>query len=361
MPERLERLRKRLRRARLDALLVTKPENIRYLCGFTGSTAELLVTADGDGDVLTTDGRYAEQAADEAIEIEVIVLAGGRWLKERLANRWNLGLEADAISWQRADKIKSQVPHRVVQAPGHVEALRQRKDAPEISALRRACDVADQAFAELLGWITPGLRERDVAVRLERTMLELGADDRSFSTIVAAGANSALPHHRAGAAILARGDIVKIDFGALVDGYHSDITRMVSLGPPPAQLKDVYDVVRHAQEAGVAAARPGAESSAVDAACRDIITAAGYGDRFVHGTGHGVGLEIHEDPYLRPAAGGAAAAAGPSVTLAERMTVTVEPGVYLPGIGGVRIEDSLVVTGDSADVLTKTSKELVIL
>ena len=357
---RREALRARLAAAGIDALLVTKLVNVRYLTGFTGSAGELLVTAGAD--VLVTDGRYRQQVAAQAPDVEALIVPGAGWLAQRLGAGQRLALESDAVAWDRARALVAQLDTvDVVAGPGHVEALRQRKDDTELAALRAACAVGDQAFAELLGWLAPGMTEREVGRRLERCMVDLGAAAPAFETIVASGPNSAVPHHRPSDRVLVAGDLVKLDFGALVDGYHSDMTRMVALGDPGPALREVFDVVFAAQAAGVAVAADGVGSDTVDAACRALISDAGYADAFVHGTGHGVGLEIHEDPYLRPRQPTTAAAGGAPVTLRDRMTVTVEPGVYVEGLGGVRIEDSLVVTAGGADVMTMTPKELVIL
>lgn len=343
---RRDRLRARLADADLEALLVTTPVNVRYLTGFTGSVGRLLVT--GEGQLLVVDDRYGEQAAGEAPDVGRLVTRTDGWLGEHVPSG-RLGLESHVLAWDAARALSELVGADVVPAPHHVEALRLVKDDDELATLRRACEVTDAAFADLLGWIRPGLTERAVARRLHHALTGLGADDRAFAAIVASGPNSARPHHRAGERALAGGELVKLDFGALVDGYHADMTRMVALGDPDPQLLEVFDVVRAAQEAGLAAVTDGVAAGAVDAACREAIRDAGYGEAFPHGTGHGVGLEIHEAPGLRPEA---------RATLRPGMTITVEPGVYLPGVGGVRIEDTVAVTADGPDVLTRTPKSL---
>ena len=228
--------------------------------------------------------------------------------------------------------------------------LRAVKDDGEIDALHRACAVADRALAELIeaGGIRPGRTERQVGLDLDQRMRELGASDPSFETIVAAGPNSAIPHHRPTDAVLAAGDFVKLDFGATVDGYHSDMTRTFVLGSPADWQREIYQLVEQAQAAGRAACVVGATGDEIDAAARDVITDAGYGPQFSHGLGHGVGLQIHEAPSL--------ARESASIMVPD-MCVTVEPGVYLPGRGGVRIEDSGVIRADGYHVLTQTSKE----
>jgi Xaa-Pro dipeptidase len=242
----------------------------------------------------------------------------------------------------------------LVRAPDLVQSLRVVKDDDELAALRRACAVADSALAALIaaGGIRPGRTEREVCDDLERRMREHGADGPSFETIVAAGPNSAIPHHRPTGAVLSSGDLVKLDFGALCDGYHSDMTRTFVLGAPADWQRELYDLVAEAQAAGRAALGVDVELAGVDAASRDVINAAGRGEEFCHGLGHGVGLQIHEAPAL------AATAVG---RLAVGMTVTVEPGVYLAGRGGVRIEDTLVVRPHGAELLTLTDRELLVL
>jgi Xaa-Pro aminopeptidase len=238
-----------------------------------------------------------------------------------------------------------------VRAAGTVEALREVKDAGEIAVLRLACEAADAALTDLVerGGLRPGRTEKEVGRELDSLMLDHGADGISFETIVATGANSAIPHHRPTDALLAAGDFVKIDFGALVCGYHSDMTRTFVLSSPAQWQLDIYELVATAQSAGRAALAPGVPLKDVDAASRQVIAGAGYADNFGHGLGHGVGLQIHEAPGINAAAAG---------TLRAGSTVTVEPGVYLPDRGGVRIEDTLVVGEKTPELLTRFPKEL---
>lgn len=349
---RLTRLRARLQAEGLDALLVTRLVNVRYLSGFTGSAARLLVTADGRADALATDGRYLEQAAGETA-LDLVDSRGTEWLGERLGGRRRLGVESHALPWDDARALADALPGaEVVPAPRHVETLRRCKDDTELALVARACAATDVAYAALVTWLAPGLTEREVARRLDQELLDAGADGPAFSPVVASGPNGARPHHTPGARRLEPGDLVTLDFGAAVEGYASDMTRTVALGRPDRDLAAVYELVRAAQADGVDAARDGAEAGAVDAACRDRITAAGRGNAFVHPTGHGLGLEIHEDPILR---------SGATARLCDRMTVTVEPGVYLPGLGGVRIEDTLAVAPAGPEPLTRSPKDLVIL
>jgi Xaa-Pro aminopeptidase len=234
-----------------------------------------------------------------------------------------------------------------------VESLRTVKDDHEIALLREACGIGDQALLETLDRVAPGHTEREIARRLETSMVELGADGVAFDTIVATGPNSAIPHHRPTDREVERGDLLKIDFGALYQGYHADCTRTVVVGrEPETWQREIYEVVRSAQRAGRRALLVGADVREVDASARNVVAAGGYADQFSHGLGHGVGLEIHEAPMLGPTASG---------RLADRTPVTVEPGIYLPGRGGVRIEDTLVVRDGAPDLLTTTPKDLRVL
>jgi Xaa-Pro dipeptidase len=350
-------LRQRLRDGGLDGLLVTDLVNVRYLTGFTGSNAALLVGAGGeDGTVFCTDGRYLTQAAGQVPDLErVDGRASDLTLAERIdADRLGrVGFESHRVTVEQFDELTGRAGEAVgwQRAPGLVEALRAIKDGDEVAALRAACAAADHALAELIeaGGLRPGRTEREVALDLESRMREHGADGPSFETIVATGANSAEPHHRPTSATLRRGDLVKIDFGALAAGYHSDMTRTMVLGEPAGWQREIYELVARAQAAGRAALRPGAHLRDVDAAAREVIADAGYAEQFPHGLGHGVGLEIHEEPRLAATADG---------ELAAGMAVTVEPGVYLPGRGGVRIEDILMVRDGEPELLTTTTKAL---
>ena len=344
----------------LDALLVSDLINVRYLSGFTGSNAALLVYADGRPAVLATDGRYRTQAARQAPELEIVIeRACGRALAARAADAGahRLGFESHVLTVDAHDALAcalSDTPALLTRSAGLVEGLREVKDDGEIALLATACAAADAALTALIddGALRPGRTERQVRNDLEALLLAHGADGPSFETIVAAGANSAIPHHRPTDAVLAAGDFVKIDFGAVVGGYHSDMTRTLVLGRPADWQREIYHLVADAQRAGLRALAVGAALAEVDAAARGVITEAGYGEMFGHGLGHGVGLQIHEAPGINASAAG---------TLLAGSAVTVEPGVYLPGRGGVRIEDTLVVVGgqrDAPELLTRFPKEL---
>jgi Xaa-Pro aminopeptidase len=348
----------------LDAVLVTNLLNVRYLTGFTGSNGALLVRTDGT-DVLGTDGRYTTQAGLQAPDLELLIDRGTVPALARAAVRrgaGRLGFESHdvtvdglaALERVLADAAAGGPVPELASVRSAVEAQRAVKDDDEIESLRRACAVADQALAELAaeGALRPGRTELQVGRELDARMLALGAEAPSFETIVATGANSAIPHHRPDTTVLRDGDFLKLDFGATVDGYHSDMTRTVVLGHAADWQREIYELVAASQAAGRAALAVGADVRAVDAASRDVIAEAGHGEHFSHGLGHGVGLEIHEAPGIGPLGAG---------TLTAGMAVTVEPGVYLPGHGGVRIEDTLIVTADAPELLTLTSKELLVL
>lgn len=350
-------LRATLRDRELDALLVTNLLNVRYLTGFTGSNAALLVHADSDeGAVFCTDGRYLTQAAAQVPDLErVIDRPCDVALVERASKAGldRVGFESGHVTVDGLDGL-TEAGHGVelLRASDLVEQLRVVKDDAEVEALRMACAAADRALADLIehGGLRAGRTEKDIARELESRMLDHGAAGPSFESIVAAGANSAVPHHRPTDAVVQDGDFVKLDFGALVDGYHSDMTRTLVVGRAADWQRDLYRLVATSQAAGRAALEPGARIPDVDAAARGVIEAAGFGEQFVHGLGHGVGLEIHEAPTLSRAGDG---------TLLPGMAVTVEPGVYLAGRGGVRIEDTLVVREGAPELLTLTMKELV--
>jgi Xaa-Pro dipeptidase len=356
--DRRDDLRAKLRELELDALLVTNLLNVRYLTGFTGSNAALLVHADGeDGTLFSTDGRYLTQSARQVPDLERIV---DRPCDLTLAARAGkdgvrrAGFESHHVTVEGFDGLTAAAEGvELVRTPGLVEELRLVKDDAEVEALRMACAAADRALVGLIehGGLRPGRTEREIARELESRMLDHGADGPSFESIVAAGANSAVPHHRPTDALLHSGDFVKLDFGALVDGYHSDMTRTLVLGKAADWQLELYELVTASQAAGRSALRVGASVRDVDAASRDVIENAGYGEHFLHGLGHGVGLEIHEAPALSRTGDG---------TLFAGMAVTVEPGVYLTGKGGVRIEDTLVVRENAPELLTLTTKELVV-
>jgi Xaa-Pro aminopeptidase len=355
---RLERLQALLGDAEIDALVVSKLANVRYLTGFTGSAAVLLVTRDGARFV--TDGRYTQRAHEELdaagaraeIEIGPTAAAQRDLLVSAVAKGSRLGLEQHTVTWARQiEYVEAFTGVEIVPAGELVEGLRRVKDAGEIDRVRRACAIADDAFQALLPMLSERPTERDFAVALEFAMRERGASGNSFDPIVASGPNGSKPHHVPGDRVIERNELVVCDFGCIVEGYCSDMTRTVSIGDPGPDARHLYDVVMQSQAAGRAAVAADVECAAVDRASRDVIADAGWADAFSHSTGHGVGLEIHEAPRVATTGGD---------TLLLHDVVTVEPGVYLPGIGGVRIEDTLVVGATGAESLTLTPKDLVL-
>jgi Xaa-Pro aminopeptidase len=352
---RVDQLRSHFVAERIDALLVTSATNIRYLTGFTGSAAIAMVTPSDF--VLVTDGRYATQAPQQLSEsgcgarVE-ISSTNQREIIAGVISAGNIsavGLEADHVTWSAQQKYGSDwFPGlNLVATKGMIEKIRRSKDAGELARIEAAAMIADAALASVRSMLNNGPTELEFAGELDATMRRLGATKPSFETIVASGPNSALPHSRPTGRRISEGDLVVIDFGAVVDGYCSDMTRTIAVGEIDDTSSRMIEVVAAAQAAGVAAVRPGIAAREVDATCRRIIDDAGWAAAFSHGTGHGVGLDIHEAPGVGSTS---------DATLAVGDVVTVEPGVYLPAHGGVRIEDTVVVTPAGCRPLTHSTK-----
>jgi Xaa-Pro aminopeptidase len=353
---RISRLRERLERERLGGLLVSALSNVRYLSGFTGSEAMLLVTAQKT--VFLTDGRYKDQSADQlaqsGVEADFVIGKHSEQIKalERQTNALRtLGLEADAVSWALASKLAEELKPELKRTSKLVESLRVVKDAGEIARIERACDIADVALAQTKERLKEGVTEADFAADLDYEMRKRGAEALSFPTIVGSGPNAALPHHQPVERAIVEGELIVIDFGACFDGYHSDMTRTVCIGEPKGVSSAVLDAVAASQRAGLLAVKAGIRAGDVDKACRDSLVEAGYAEQFTHSTGHGVGLDVHEAPSV---------ADGSEEVLDANTVITVEPGVYLPGETGARIEDTVVVTPSGFRPLTKTTKDAVI-
>lgn len=349
---RRDRLRAALAVLDAAAALVTRLVNVRYLTGLVSSNAALLVPADGAA-VLATDSRYALTAERVAPDLELLI---AREAENALADRARaaglrrLAFEAHEMTVERHAALAAGGGLELVPLGRAVEEARTVKDEAEIALLARACAITGEAFDQVLPQLRPGLTERGLAILLERAMVDAGADRPAFDTIVASGPNGAIPHHEPGGRELRAGDLITVDCGACYQGYHADMTRTVALGPPAGWQREIYQLVAAAQRAGIEAAVPGAALAGIDAAARDLITAAGHGGHFTHGLGHGVGLEIHEAP---------AVGRGRPGKLDARVPITVEPGIYLPGKGGVRIEDTLVARSGagaaaSRELLTAT-------
>jgi Xaa-Pro aminopeptidase len=346
-------------RAGISSLLINQLSDLRYLCGFTGSSAALAVARKAA--CLFTDGRYTEQAAQEvtAAQVQIVAkspaVAAVEWLAAQEGVE-NAGFDpavttvASLERWKNALPVKLRKRFLVPLSASLIEPLRLVKDEEELAVMSEAARMGCQLFDHILGVLRPGIREIEVAAELEHQARLLGAEGMSFETIVASGQRSAMPHGRATTAKLPRRGFVTMDFGVILKGYCSDMTRTVYLGAPKVREREVYAAVLEAQESAVAAVRAGVSCAEVDEAARSVLRSAGLAEAFTHSTGHGVGLEIHESPRL---------GAGQKNRLQEGMVVTVEPGVYLPGQFGIRIEDSLAVTRDGGRILTPAPKALI--
>ena len=352
---RQKRLLETLSDHKFDSLLVTHPPNVRYLCGFTGSASALLIGSEGR--LFFTDGRYTQQAKEQVEGARVVisrtnpVSAAVQWLGRKRA-RHVLGVEAEHTTLAVRATLSRTLPRTVRIRPvsNLVEGQRMMKDAAELEKIRGAVLLVSGLFDHLVNSVRPGIFESDVAAELEYQARKAGAEEMSFPTIIAAGARSALPHGRASRHRIPERGFVVCDFGVILDGYCSDMTRTLYVGRPPEQDRRMYQAVRDAQQAGLDAVCAGVSADDVDRASRSVLRRAGWARYFTHSTGHGVGLEIHEPPRL---------AAGQRELLSVGMVVTVEPGAYVPEHGGVRIEDMVVVGDHGPEILTPTSKELI--
>jgi Xaa-Pro aminopeptidase len=355
---RLKRLQNTIELAKLDALLITHLPNIRYLCGFTGSAAVLVVSSRGAA--FFSDGRYAAQAREEVRGPRILIagkpplVAAAEWLAGKAVARGRqvLGIEGEHLSVAGRSRVASLLgtKFRLKQAPALVEQQRMVKDAGELERIQKAVVMGASLFDTALAAIRPGVEESAVAAEMEYAARKAGAEGMSFETIIAAGTRSSLPHGRASQARIPGRGFVVCDFGVILAGYCSDMTRTVYVGHPSREARKFYQAVRDSQEAGLEAVRPGVTVDEVDRAARNVLKKAGLGRYFSHSTGHGVGLEIHEAPRL---------ASGQPDVLRPGMVITIEPGAYVPGKWGVRIEDMVVVTERGSEVLTPTSKELI--
>jgi len=344
---RRQRLGDHLDARQVDAYLVSQPVNVTYLTGLVSSNAACLVRRDASV-VLATDDRYAEAAASLGVDVVTTRDVVGVLAEQAAERGGRLAIEQHHLTMTQGRSVQSVTEGRaeLTDSDHAVESLRAEKEPDEVAAVAQACEVSVAALRTLLAGPLLGRTEREIARDLEATMLRLGADGLAFDTIVASGPNGAVPHHRPTDRPVGRGELLTIDFGATVAGYHADCTRTVLVGSAGETWQhEIYEVVRDAQARGVAALAPHRSVAEVDAAARDVVADAGYGGFFVHGLGHGVGLQIHEPPWLT--SGG-----DPAATLSSRTTVTVEPGIYVPGKGGVRIEDTTSVGPDGVEVLT---------
>jgi Xaa-Pro aminopeptidase len=338
----------------LDAILFTNLANIRYLCGFSGSDGVLLLTREVAW--FLCDSRYTTQAAEEVRDAEVREFAAKYEAVCNLITDNNIrrfGIEATHMLVSDFRHMSERlVGCELVGLGAALDAIRSRKDQVEIETLGRVASLASASLLAVLASLAPGIRESDFALELEIEMRRRGADARAFDFIVASGERGAMPHGRASDKVLRSGDLVTIDFGAVKDGYHSDETVTVAVGHPSDQGREIHDIVRQAHDRAIAAVRPGISCRDLDAVARDYIRQRGYDSYFGHGLGHGVGLEIHEKPVLSPRS---------DAIVEEGMVFTIEPGIYVPGFGGVRIEDTVAVTSEGCVILTQASKDLILL
>ena len=355
MKERVVQLTARLPDRELDAILISAPKNRRYLSGFTGSAGYLLVTLQRQ--VLFTDSRYTEQAGNQSPHFEVVQIEPGLgWLMDALKKTGTrrVGFESDHMTVASYNRVLDAIKEEedlggvsLIATSGITDELRVFKDREELAELQKAIDASDRAMEAVCPTIQAGMTEKEVGWRMEVAMREFGADNISFDTIVAAGPNGAMAHHRADDTVIKAGEPIVIDMGAQVNGYCSDISRTVVVGEPDEMFHKIYNIVLGAQLTAINTVRPGLTGEECDALARDVIAEAGYGDNFGHSLGHGVGLAVHENPRIGPSA---------ENELKPDMVFTVEPGIYLSGWGGVRIEDIVILGEEGAIVLSKAGK-----
>jgi len=361
MKTRIAKLRRFLAEENLDAAYVAILDagstilapSVRYLTGFSGTDGAVFVTQKSS--TFISDSRYTDQARQQVKGSKVVIsskysIQAMEDIKEAQVKNLRVAGEPGRLTVEQKKALQAAMPNAIlIDKPGMIESMTIIKDAVEIEKIRAAVKVSDEAFNRILGIVKPGVREKDIAAELEYQMKMLGAERESFETIVASGYRSAMPHGAASSKKIQKGEFITFDFGAIVDGYVSDITRTVVLGKATARHKKIYGIVLKAQTAAIRKVRAGVSGKAVDAVARDIITKAGYGKNFGHGTGHGIGLEVHGGPRVSRLS---------TQTLESNMVVTIEPGIYISGWGGVRIEDDVVVRPKGAEVLNKAPKNL---
>lgn len=352
--EKLNKIRTAMQKENLDALLITSPINRRYMTGFTGTAGAVVITLEKA--IFITDFRYTSQASEQAKGFEVVehnqsIISE---IRDQLlaAKVKRIGFEKDHVTFAMYEQYKSAIDGELVPVSNLVENLRLYKSEDELKIMKKAAEIADQAYQHIQGFIKPGVKEIEISNELEFFMRRQGADSSSFDTIVASGWRSALPHGVASEKEIQNGELVTLDYGALYQGYCSDTTRTVAVGEISDELKNIYDIVLEAQLRGVKGIKPGMTGKEADALTRDYISEKGYGDHYGHSAGHGLGMEVHEAPALSRLS---------ETILQPGMVVTVEPGIYVPDVGGCRIEDDIIITENGNERLTISSKELIIL
>lgn len=357
MNRRLHLLQNLLKENDLDSIIITNLYNLRYLAQFTGTSGAAVIT--GQKAYFITDARYTEQATKQCVGFEIVNQNGT--LLHAIANLINelslktVGFESSNVTFNQYEQLRNALNHAIVlkSTNGIVESLRENKDNSEFDIIKQACAIADKAFIHILDFIKPGMKEIEVANELDFYMRSLGATSTSFDTIVASGFRSAMPHGVASDKIIEKGDFITLDYGCYFNGYVSDMTRTISLGEPSnPQLKEIYHTVLGAQNLVNETVKVGMSGFEVDKIARDYITKSGYGDYFIHSTGHGIGLEVHENPGISKVS---------QSILTVGHAITNEPGIYIAGVGGVRIEDDLLITENGIEIVTKSNKELIIL
>ncbi|MBS4191245.1 aminopeptidase P family protein [Bacillus sp. FJAT-49705] len=352
--EKLQKLRSSFEKLGIDGILISSAYNRRYMANFTGSSGVVLIS--GEKAQFITDFRYIEQATEQCVGYEIVKHTGS--IPDEVADQAKklgikkLGFEQDHLTFSSYKAYEKVLEAELVPVSGELEKLRLIKTDAEIKILKDAANIADAAFKHILDFIRPGLTELDVSNELEFFMRKAGATSSSFDIIVASGFRGALPHGVASDKVIEKGDFITLDFGAYYQGYVSDITRTIAVGEPDSKLKEIYNIVLQAQLRGMEGIKPGISGVEADALTRDYIAEKGYGEYFGHSTGHGIGLEVHEGPSLSFKS---------DIILEPGMVVTCEPGIYIPGLGGVRIEDDTVITKDHNEALTHSTKELIIL
>lgn len=348
----IDRLRSKLEEEKADAMIINSPYNRRYITNFTGTAGTALITADKA--VFITDFRYTEQAAAQATDFDIV--EHKQTMNQEIADQLDklhvkrVAFEKDYTTYTQFEAFKQQFSQELIPVQGIIEALRMIKTPDELVIMKKAAKIADDAFEHIRSYIEPGVPEIEISNELEFFMRKQGAASSSFDTIVASGVRSALPHGVASGKKIQEGELVTLDYGALYDGYCSDITRTVAVGEISVELREIYDIVLEANLRGVKGTKPGMTGKEADALTRDYITEKGYGDKFGHSTGHGLGMEVHESPGL---------SFRTDTKLQPGMVVTVEPGIYVQGLGGCRIEDDIVITEDGNERLTFAPKELI--
>jgi Xaa-Pro aminopeptidase len=355
MKDRLQQLRAQFAALRIDAFLLTFPQHLRYISAFTGSAGVGFISEERA--TLATDGRYASQVREQTRGWKVLITQGSLFEKlnaqKLLKPGMRVGFDGNTVLFAQYQALKKMFPRvKFLPKVDVVEKLAAVKDDTELLKIRRAVEITDTTFAEILPMVKPGVAELDLAAEISYRQRRHGAESDAFESIVASGERSALPHGRATSKKLASGDLLTLDFGAVYEGYHSDMTRTVAVGKLKPEAKKIYGVVRSAQQAALDSARAGMKARDLDAVARGVIRKAGYEKYFRHSLGHGIGLQIHEQPRISILS---------TAVLAPGNVITVEPGIYVPQLGGVRIEDDVIVGSDGVEILNRSPKELLVL